>query len=33
LASGGATQTPRLTKSAVFAAVTSKSGWRFGRFV
>jgi hypothetical protein len=32
-ASGGAPETPRLANSAVFAAVTSKSGWRFGRFV
>jgi hypothetical protein len=33
LASGGAAETPRLGKSAVFAAVTSKTGRRFGRFV
>jgi hypothetical protein len=33
LASEGAAETPRLANSAVFAAVTSKSGWRFGRFV
>jgi hypothetical protein len=33
LASGGPGETPRLAKSAVFAAVTSKSGRRFGRFV
>jgi hypothetical protein len=33
LASGGAAETPRLTKSAVFAAVTSKSGGRLGRSV
>jgi hypothetical protein len=33
LASGGAPETPRISDSAVFAAVTSKSGRRFGRFV
>jgi hypothetical protein len=33
LASEGAAETPRLPNSAVIAAVTSKSGWRFGRFV
>jgi hypothetical protein len=32
-ASGGATETPRLAKLAVFAAVTSKPGRQFGRFV
>jgi hypothetical protein len=32
-AAAGAAKTPRLTKSAVFAAVTSKSSRRFGRFV
>jgi hypothetical protein len=33
LAVGDAAETPRLAKLAVFAAVTSKSGRRFGRFV
>jgi hypothetical protein len=33
LASGGTAETPHLAKLAVFAAVTSKSGRRFGRFV
>ncbi len=33
LASGGAAETPRFANSAVFAAVTSKSGRRFGQFV
>jgi hypothetical protein len=33
LAARGAAETPRLAKSAVFAAVTSKSSRRFGRFV
>jgi hypothetical protein len=33
LASGGAAETRRLAKTAVFAAVTSKSGRRFGRFL
>ncbi len=33
LAAGDAVETPRFANSAVFAAVTSKSGRRCGRFV
>jgi hypothetical protein len=33
LATRGAAEAPRFTKSAVFAAVTSESGRRSGRFI